>query len=295
MCIAPRLHKLKPIICVFSQSIPLKSCELLLRNALSLYKCSLDGEHYSVSSSGAIKQSWGLRTFASQTETEDQWNLTASVVQQLPVQKLRQYLSDESDQRQHMSFQEFTFQAISQGAAESEQAAEELCTVLQTAGVVLRHKDTVYLNAEEVSQLISMVLPCSAEKAQNNLNKIEKELSDLEAVHSQAVRTANLRTYLILGAGYLYLAAHIVVFSYLTWWELSWDVMEPIAYIVSLVYSLIGYTYFLLSRGNVMDLEPMRQYWSQRFKEKKIAQLEFDVGRYQYLLKLKSRYKAFLR
>jgi SOS-response transcriptional repressor LexA len=43
------------------------------------------------------------------------------------------------------------------GAADSEQAAEELCTALQTAGVVLRHKDMVYLNAEEVSQLISMV------------------------------------------------------------------------------------------------------------------------------------------
>jgi histidinol phosphatase-like enzyme len=41
----------------------------------------------------------------------------------------------------------------------------------------------------------------------------------------------------------------IVVFAYLTWWELSWDVMEPVAYFVSLTYSLVAYMYFLYTRS----------------------------------------------
>jgi len=37
-------------------------------------------------------------------------------------------------------------------------------------------------------------------------------------------------------AGCLALFTQLVGFAYLTWWELSWDVMEPIAYMISLSY-----------------------------------------------------------
>jgi hypothetical protein len=36
--------------------------------------------------------------------------------------------------------------------------------------------------------------------------------------------------------GCIGLFAQLVGFAYLTWWELSWDVMEPIAYMLSLAY-----------------------------------------------------------
>jgi hypothetical protein len=44
-------------------------------------------------------------------------------------------------------------------------------------------------------------------------------------------------------------ALQLVGFAYLTWWELSWDVMEPVAYMLSLFYSLIAYMYFLWTRS----------------------------------------------
>ena len=42
--------------------------------------------------------------------------------------------------------------------------------------------------------------------------------------------------------------------------------MEPIAYIIQLFYSLVAYTYFLITRGGVFDLGPFKAYWSQRLK-----------------------------
>ena len=47
--------------------------------------------------------------------------------------------------------------------------------------------------------------------------------------------------------------------------------MEPIAYIISLFYSLVAYSYFLLSRGNVFDLGPMQEYWTNRFKVRRLG------------------------
>lgn len=39
-----------------------------------------------------------------------------------------------------------------------------------------------------------------------------------------------------LQAGCTWLFVQVVVFARLTWWELSWDVMEPIAFILSMCY-----------------------------------------------------------
>ena len=55
-------------------------------------------------------------------------------------------------------------------------------------------------------------------------------------------------------------------------WELSWDVMEPIAYIISLFYSLVGYTYFLATRGHgVFDLAPFKEFWYTHLKVRAAA------------------------
>ena len=62
------------------------------------------------------------------------------------------------------------------------------------------------------------------------------------------------------------LFCQLVGFAYLTFWELSWDVMEPIAYFVSVFYSLIAYIYFFVTRGSYFDYGPFRQYWTERAK-----------------------------
>lgn len=56
----------------------------------------------------------------------------------------------------------------------------------------------------------------------------------------------------------------LVAFTYLTWWELSWDVMEPYGYILSLSYSCLAYFYFLVTRGNNLDYGPFEEYWTQQ-------------------------------
>ena len=43
------------------------------------------------------------------------------------------------------------------GAVASVSEAEGLCRVLQTAGIVLRHNNIVYLKVEEISEMVSLV------------------------------------------------------------------------------------------------------------------------------------------
>jgi hypothetical protein len=56
----------------------------------------------------------------------------------------------------------------------------------------------------------------------------------------------------------------LAAFYRLTYWELSWDVMEPVAYILSLAYSLMAYMYFLITRGSYLDYGPFQEYWTEQ-------------------------------
>lgn len=60
-------------------------------------------------------------------------------------------------------------------------------------------------------------------------------------------------------------------------WELSWDVMEPIAYIISLFYSIVAYTYFLFTR-DAFDLGPFREFWGKHFKVRPMAARTHALG-----------------
>ena len=81
------------------------------------------------------------------------------------------------------------------------------------------------------------------------------------------------------------------------WWELSWDVMEPIAYILSLMYAIVGYLYFLATRGSSqLELGSFKQYWSERLKLNKIQQSRaFDEDRWAFLNKQRQRLQQHLR
>lgn len=47
--------------------------------------------------------------------------------------------------------------ACHSGAAKNTQEADELCSTLQKAGVVLRHGSTVYLRADDIAEMVMLV------------------------------------------------------------------------------------------------------------------------------------------
>jgi hypothetical protein len=52
------------------------------------------------------------------------------------------------------------------------------------------------------------------------------------------------------------LVAHWAAFARLTYWELSWDVMEPAAFLVSQLWVVIAYVYFMFTRMECVHSTP---------------------------------------
>lgn len=110
------------------------------------------------------------------------------------------------------------------------------------------------------------VLPGGRQDQQTKLESVETELGELTKLHEQLERDAHRVSNRFMFVGFVVLATQFAAFIRLTYWELSWDVMEPIAYMISLFYSLLAYTYFLATRGAVFDLQPFKDYWFERLK-----------------------------
>lgn len=87
-----------------------------------------------------------------------------------------------------------------------------------------------------------------------------------------------------LWCGLAYLVVQTAGFMRLTFWELSWDVMEPICFYVTSMYFMAGYTFFLRT-----SKEPSFEgFFQSRFhaKQKRLMKLQnFDEGRYNELRK----------
>lgn len=76
----------------------------------------------------------------------------------------------------------------------------------------------------------------------------ERELEAEATALADQQRRANGRVRLFTWLGLAGLVAHWAAFARLTYWELSWDVMEPAAFLVSQLWVVVAYVYFMFTR-----------------------------------------------
>jgi hypothetical protein len=85
-----------------------------------------------------------------------------------------------------------------------------------------------------------------------------------------------------LWCGLGFLVVQTAGFMRLTFWELSWDVMEPICFYLTSIYCMAGYTFFLRT-----SREPSFEgFYQSRFntKQKRLMKIHnFDTGKYNEL------------
>ncbi|KAL9267357.1 Calcium uniporter protein 1, mitochondrial-like protein [Drosera capensis] len=109
-----------------------------------------------------------------------------------------------------------------------------------------------------------------------------KELEEMEEWKDEIDQKAESLVRRELWCGLGYLLVQTAVFMRLTFWELSWDVMEPICFYLTSAYFMAGYTFFLRT-----SKEPSFEgFFKSRFasKQKRLFEEQnFDIQRYNEL------------
>lgn len=80
------------------------------------------------------------------------------------------------------------------------------------------------------------------------LDSLKNELAPLEEQKALIDARAAQRTNVLIWSGLGYMALQFGFLARLTWWEYSWDIMEPVTYFVTYGTSMAMYAYFVLTR-----------------------------------------------
>ncbi|KAJ4841074.1 hypothetical protein Tsubulata_031328 [Turnera subulata] len=155
----------------------------------------------------------------------------------------------------------------------------EFAKLLDQSGNVIVLGDIVFLRPDQVAKtmgnMISKTIASPNDPRRSQLEQMEKQ----KAVIDQKAK-AQVKAELYCGLGFL--VAQTLGFMRLTFWELSWDVMEPICFFVTSMHFALAYGFFLRT-----STEPSFEgYFQQRFtaKQKKLMQIHnFDAEKYNQL------------
>ncbi|XP_047172277.1 calcium uniporter protein 2, mitochondrial-like [Vigna umbellata] len=165
-----------------------------------------------------------------------------------------------------------------EGCSDPEQA-RSIAQMLDDSASVIILGDVVFLRPEQVAKTIQSILPLAGART---IESERKELEEMEKVKAAIDERANTLVRRELWAGLGFLVAQTLGFMRLTFWELSWDVMEPICFYVTSMYFMAGYTFFVRT-----SKEPCFEgFYQSRFtsKQKRLMKLHnFDIDRYKEL------------
>ncbi|ONK78283.1 uncharacterized protein A4U43_C02F16650 [Asparagus officinalis] len=166
-----------------------------------------------------------------------------------------------------------------EAVARTREEAVDIAKVLDDAGVVLLFRDKVYLHPDKVVELVRRAVPLALtpedDPRREELKQLQKKKEELDMLAHKQVRRV-----LWSGLGLIILQGGL--FFRLTFWEFSWDVMEPITFFFMTAGTAVGYAYFLLtSRDPTYQNLLTRLFVSRR--KKLYQRKDFDIERFKEL------------
>ncbi|CAN4079570.1 unnamed protein product [Withania somnifera] len=188
--------------------------------------------------------------------------------------KLRQMEKD------WITYREFI--QICNGACSDSDQALEFAKMLDQSGIVIVLGNAVFLKPDKVVKAVEGLMPMPL--ALPNDPQLMKELQQMEEKKSAIDKKAESLAQRELWCGLGFFVIQTAAFMRLTFWDLTWDVMEPICFYVTSFYCMAGYAFFLRT-----SKEPTYEgFFHSRFtaKQKKLMKLHnFDLQRYNELRK----------
>ncbi|KAG8484759.1 hypothetical protein CXB51_021253 [Gossypium anomalum] len=190
----------------------------------------------------------------------------------------------------------------SMGIARSLDEAIAFARVLDEAGVVLLFRDKVYLHPDKiylaneiqirsirldnrtdsvkwVVDLIRRAVPLALtpedDPIRDELKRLQEKKEEIDVLAHKQVRR-------ILWSGLGLAMVQVGLFFRLTFWEFSWDVMEPIAFFTTATGIVMGYAYFLLTSRDPTYQDLMKRLFLSR-QRKLFKKHKFDVDRLKEL------------
>ncbi|XP_057952514.1 calcium uniporter protein 2, mitochondrial-like [Malania oleifera] len=178
--------------------------------------------------------------------------------------------------RSRIPYEEFV--QICANGCSSRDDGVRFAKMLDESGSVIILGNVVFLRPDEVVKAMANLIAAQPKDDPRS----RKELEEMEKQEAAIDKKAELAVRRELWAGLGLFVVQTLGFMRLTFWELSWDVMEPICFYVTSTYFVAGYAFFLRT-----SREPtFESFFHSRLaaKRKRLMKInKFDIARYNEL------------
>lgn len=128
-----------------------------------------------------------------------------------------------------------------------------------------------------VRKAVPLALLPEHDQCKDELKKLQEKKDEIDMLAHKQVRR-------ILWTGLGLAVVQVGLFFRLTFWEFSWDVMEPIAFFTTTTGIVIGYAYFLVTSRDPSYQDVLKRLFLSR-QRKLIKSHNFDIQRFVELQK----------
>ncbi|XP_030545432.2 calcium uniporter protein 4, mitochondrial-like [Rhodamnia argentea] len=177
-----------------------------------------------------------------------------------------------------ISYDEFV-RICDQACGGGEAEGAEFAKALDESGNVIVLGNVVFLRPEQVAKSVESLIYQSIARPNDPRRRELEQMERHKALIDDKAR-AQVKGELYCGLGFL--VAQTLGLMRLTFWELTWDVMEPICFFLTNLHVTLAYGFFLRT-----SREPTFEgYFQRRFKTKqqKLMKIHnFDADRYREL------------
>lgn len=171
--------------------------------------------------------------------------------------------------------------------------AYRICDALATSGSIIKSGDMVYLRPLEIARSLRSLLPVDVPSLEKRLAVVRDKLEPMERIKSVIEQEAQRRNtkfnMLFLGL----LAGQWGIFFRLCYWELSWDVVEPLGFFANGLTTLLSFAWFLRTRRD-FSYEGMSDTVTSAYAHRKLTEQNFNFVEYERLTQEANRLEEAL-
>jgi hypothetical protein len=244
------------------------------------WKLSINGKGYMVKA--PIRNSSGI--------------VIEGVQESQAYQTMLDWLLEQNKLKESIPVTEFVAKAQDIGV--SQQLAKQFLTALNNQGHILHFSDNIELSEKIFLNSASLSIMKKVEDrldlphiqmTQTDrialLGKLKSQLAPLEEIRNGLLDKADKNVQRMVWSLFAAIGFQFILFARLTWWESSWDVMEPVTYFTTAVETAIAGYFWYLFTGKEYEHMGLREILFQwRFKKLSIKH-HFDTARYEKLQK----------
>ncbi|XP_078284584.1 calcium uniporter protein, mitochondrial isoform X1 [Rhinoraja longicauda] len=120
------------------------------------------------------------------------------------------------------------------------------------------------------------------QELKKRVEELNAQIEPFEKVKLELDRKAEKQSTWVLWGGMAFMATQFGILARLTWWEYSWDIMEPVTYFITYGSAMAMYAYFVMTRQEYIYPDARdRQYLN--FFHKGAKKTKFDIETYNRL------------